>query len=161
MGNYSLKNIFLGIGIGLIAASMLNISMGSRELTVEEIKQEAQKHNLIVLTKEEIMDDKPSAPEPTTAPTVTPEPTKAAAPVITPSPTAAPTVQEGKVTITVKGGMSSDDVTDMLEASGLLKDRKAFKKRLGELNMDSKLKIGTFEISKGLSNDEIIRILTR
>lgn len=161
MGNYSLKNIFLGVGIGLIAASMLNISMGSRELTVEEIKQEAQKHNLIVLTKEEFMDDKSSAPEPTMAPTATPVPTKAAAPVITPSPTAAPKVQEGKVTVNVKSGMSSDDVTDMLEASGLLKDKKAFKKRLGELNMDSKLKVGTFEITKGLSNDEIIKILTR
>jgi len=154
MGSYNIKNIFLGIGIGLIAASMINISMGSRELTIEEIKQEAEKHNLIVLSKEEIM-------EPAVAPTATPEPTRAAEPVMTPSPTAAPKVQEGKVTITVKSGMSSDDITDMLEASGLLKDKKAFKKRLGDLNLDSKLKVGTFEIAKGTSNDEIIRILTR
>lgn len=146
MGNYSLKNIFLGVGIGLIIASMVNISMGSSELTVEEIKQEAQKHGLIVLSKEEIMADQPPADEP--------------APTATPSPAPPPAAQGEKITITVESGMSSEDITNLLDAAGLLKDRKAFIQRLGELGMDSRLRVGTFEIAKGTENDEIIRILT-
>jgi len=147
MGNYSLKNVLLGIGIGLIIASMANISTGGRELTVEEIKQEAQKHGLIVLSKEEIMADQPPEGEP-------PAPA-------TPSPTAPPAAQGEKITITVESGMSSEDITSLLDAAGLLKDRKAFTQRLGELGMDSRLRVGTFEIAKGTENDEIIRILTR
>lgn len=151
MGNYSLKNIFLGAGIGLIIASMANISMGSSELTVEEIKQEARKHGLIVLSKEEIMTDQPPADESA----------KTAEPAATPSPTAPPAAQGEKITITVESGMSSEAITDLLDAAGLLEDRKAFTQRLGELGMDGRLRVGTFEIAKGTENDEIIRILTR
>jgi len=56
MGNYNLKNIMLGLGIGLVLSSMINISAGSKELTLEEIKKEAQKHGLVVFSKEEIID---------------------------------------------------------------------------------------------------------
>lgn len=48
MGNYNLKNILLGVGIGLVFSSTMNISMGNRELTLEEVKNEARKHGLVV-----------------------------------------------------------------------------------------------------------------
>ena len=143
MGNYSLKNILLGIGIGLIIAAVLNISTGSREMTVEEIKKEAEKHNLIVLEKEEFMDRR--SPENVQPPT----------------PTAVPAASEDKVTISVKSGMNSEEIIDLLVEAGLLEDRKAFRNKLGELGVDSKLRVGDFEIQKDSSYDAIIKILTR
>lgn len=153
MGYYNLKNITLGIGIGLIFSSMVNINISSRELTVEEIKREAVKHNLTVLTNEEIYQT-PAAP--TITPTPTPTPTKT-----TPSPTLTPPAVAGKITVSVKSGMSSEGIADLLKGSGLIKDTKAFLKKLEEVRMDDKLKIGNFEIPKGSSYDDIIRILTK
>lgn len=173
MGNYNLKNIALGIGIGLVISSVINISFGNREMTVEEIKKEAAKHNLIILTKEEILNNQaPSAALPTTptptlsaAPTAVPTPTPTLSaeptPTPTPTPTQAPTTASGKVTVNVRSGMSSESIADLLKDAGLVKDTKAFLKRLGETGKDDKLKVGNFEIPKGSGYDDIIRILTR
>jgi hypothetical protein len=157
MGNYNLKNIMLGIGIGLIFSSMLNISMSSKEMTVEEIKKEAERYNLIVLTKEEIMNNPAPTEEPTTAPT----PTPTAVPTNSPSPTPKSVTSDKIIKITVESGMSSEDISNLLAEAGVLKDKKAFMKRLGELGVDSRLKIGSFEIPKGSGYDDIIKILTR
>jgi hypothetical protein len=167
MGNYSVKNIVLGIGIGLVFSSMINISISNKELTVDEIKMEAAKHNLIILTKEEILNSQPQGiiqePTPTLAPTPTPTPT----PSPTPTPEASsnapePTSAAGnKAKITVSSGMSSEAIAELLRDAGVLKDTKAFLKRLGEVGKENKLKIGTFEITKGAKYDDIINILTK
>lgn len=163
MGGYNLKNILLGIGIGLIIASMINISMGDKDMTVEQIRQEAAKHSLIVLTSEEIMSTRTPAENeaPAASPAATPAPTEAAKPAVTPGPTVKPAAPGEKVTVTVTSGMSSEDVSNLLLEAGLLKDKKAFMERLNELGMDSRLKVGTFEIVKGSQFDEIIRLLTK
>ncbi len=158
MGNFNLKNITLGIGIGLVVSSIINISIINRELTVEEIKKEAVKHNLIVLTKEEILNNQTPVPTeitptPTAAPIVTPT-------AINPSPTSMPSAA-GKITVNIKSGMSSEGIADLLKESGLIKDTKAFLKRLEEAGKDNRLKVGNFEIPKGSGYDDIIRILTR
>lgn len=169
MGNYNVKNIVLGIGIGLVVSSMINISISNRELTVEEIKMEAAKHNLIILTKEEILNSQPQGiiPEPTPELTPTPAPTAAPTPAPTPAgsteaPDADPPASTGnKAKITVVSGMSSEDIAELLKDAGIIKDTKAFLKRLGEVGKDDKLKIGTYEITKGAKYDEIINILTK
>ncbi len=153
MGNYSLKNITLGIGIGLVISSMINISAGSRELTVEEIKKEAGKHNLIVLAKEDILNSQ----TPTVAPDAAPAPAADALQDNTPEAQAG----SGKIMVKVEAGMLSEDVANLLKEKGLIKDTKAFQKRLGELGKDDKLQIGSFELPKGSSYDDIIKILTR
>lgn len=147
MGNYSLKNVTLGIGIGLVISSMINISMGSRELTVEEIKREAVKHNLIVLTTEDILS--------TQAPIDTPDITQSTAD----SPTAP--ADEGKITVDVESGMSSESIAELLKEKGVIKDAEDFLKRLGKLGKDDKLRLGSYEIPKNSSYDDIIKILTR
>lgn len=166
MGNYSLKNITLGIGIGLVLSSMVNISMGSKEPSIEEIKTEAAKHNLIVLTKEDILNTQTPADTPSPAPTAVPAPTpKAAATakpeVVSPSPAPKAKAAAGKVAVSIESGMVSENVADLLKEKGLIKDTKAFLKRLGELGRDNKLQIGDYEISKGLSYDDIIDVLTK
>lgn len=144
MGNYNLKNIMLGIGIGLVFSSIINISMGSNELTVEEIKKEAVKHNLIVLSNEEILSNQSSANDPS----------------VNPSPPPEPMVTKGKIAVTIKSGMSSESIADLLKESGLIKDTKDFLKKLGEVGMENVLKVGSFEIPENSSYDEIINILT-
>ncbi|MHB1392463.1 MAG: hypothetical protein ACYCYE_05155 [Clostridia bacterium] len=158
MGNFNLKNITLGIGIGLVFSSIININIINRELTVEEIKKEAVKHNLIVLTNDEVLNNQtPAAPTITQAPTTTPIPASTA---IIPSPT--PTLPAtGKTTVNVKSGMSSEGIADLLKESGVIKDTKAFLKRLEEAGKDEKLKVGSFDIPKGAGYDDIIRILTQ
>ncbi len=156
MGSYSLKNIILGIGIGLVFSSMININIINKELTIEEIKKEAVKHNLIVLTKEEILNNQTPG-----IPAITPAPTAAPTPTSVPTPTPTQPAAAGKIKVNVKSGMSSEGIADLLKGSGLIKDTKAFLKRLEEVDKDDKLKIGTFEIPKGSGYDDIIRILTR
>lgn len=156
MGNYSIKNITLGIGIGLVISSMINISIGSRELSPEEIKKQAVKHDLIVFTREEILNNQATE----AAPTPTPAAAPAKAPA--PSPTAsASNTPAGNITVEIKSGMSSESIAGLLKDKGAIADIKAFQKRLGELGKDDKLKIGSFEIPKGSSYDDIIKILTR
>ena len=151
MGNYSLKNITVGIGIGLVISSMINISMVNKELTVEEIKNEAAKHNLIVLAKEDILNNQ----TPSVTPIITPTPKT----IPTPTPTG--TAAAGKVTVNIKSGMSSESIAGLLKDSGLIIDTKAFLKVLGDANKEDKLKVGSFEIPKGSNYDDIINTLTR
>jgi hypothetical protein len=145
MGNYNLKNIMLGIGIGLVVSSMINISIGSKELTVEEIKKEAVKHNLIVLSKEEIINNQTSAEDPSLSPD-----TEIEQPVL-----------EEKIEVNIIADMSSESIADLLKEKGLISDTKAFLTRLKELDKEKVLKVGSFEIPKNSDFDEIIKILTR
>lgn len=145
MGNYNLKNIMLGIGIGLVVSSMINISIGSKELTVEEIKKEAVKHNLIVLSKEEIINNQTSAEDPSLSPD-----TEIEQPVL-----------EEKIEVNIIADMSSESIADLLKEKGLISDTKAFLTRLKELDKEKVLKVGSFEIPKNSDYDEIIKILTR
>ncbi|MDD4503545.1 MAG: hypothetical protein PHS15_01805 [Clostridiaceae bacterium] len=159
MGNYNLKNILLGIGIGLVFSSMINISIGSKELTVEEIKKEAVRHNLIVLSNEEILNNQSPADDPSPAPTTTNAAAKPAQ--TTPSPASETPVSEEKITVNIKSGMSSESIAELLKEKGLIKDTKAFLKRLGEVGKENILKVGSFEIPKNATHDEIISILTK
>lgn len=125
MGNYNLKNILLGVGIGLVFSSMMNISMGNQEMTLEEIKNEAQKHGLVVFS------------------------------------TADSFVNEDKIKIEIKSGMSSENIAELLRQKGIINDPEAFLDKLKEEDKETKLREGFYEISKGSGYDEIIRILTQ
>ncbi len=133
MGNYNLKNIMLGLGIGLVLSSMMNISMGNKELTLEEIKKEAQKHGLVVFSKEEIIDSRNQD-------------------------NAVPTEN---TTVEIKSGMSSESIAALLQQKGIIDDSGAFIDKLKESNKETKLKEGTYEIPKGSGYDEIISILAK
>lgn len=137
MGNYNIKNIMLGMGVGLIISSMVNISIGNAELSIEEIKKEAAKHDLIVFTKDDIFKKQTQNPIPESA------------------------ASEGKISISIESGMSSENVADLLKENGLIDDTRGFLLKLEEIGMDKKLKIGNYEIPKGLSNEEIINIIIK
>ncbi len=145
MSKYSLKNIILGIGIGFILAAMVNINAGKQPMTVEEIKKEAEKHQLIVLTKDQVIKNQQNNQE--KAPAVT--------------PTATPDTEGEKVTIRIESGATSESVAGMLKAAGLIEDAVAFVERLKELDKTGALKAGEFTVRKGMNRDELINALTQ
>ena len=158
MGKYNLKNIMLGIGIGLVIASMANINKERGQLTVGEIKREAEKHDLIVISIEDIIDkqktkESPSekAVTPTPAPTSDPEP----------APAQEQTIDPQKKVVSIESGMTSEQIADLLADKGLINEAKEFSKRVGELHVEHMLKVGNYEITKGMGIDEIIMILTK
>ena len=121
MGNYNLKNIVLGVGIGIVFSSMLNISMGNREMTLEEIRNEAMKHGLVVFSKEEIISSRNQENNNSLE----------------------------KITVEIKKGMSSENIADLLVQKGIIDESGAFLDRLKETNAETKLKEGIYEIPKG------------
>lgn len=145
MSKYSLKNIVLGIGIGFILAAIVNINANNRPMTVEEIKKEAEKHNLIILTKEQVINQQQAdqRKEPAAAPAAT------------------PATGGEKVTIRIESGATSERVANLLKDAGLVKDAKKFIGRLEELDKTSKLKVGEYTVRKGMSTDALIEILTQ
>lgn len=150
MTKYSIKNICLGIGIGLIIASAANISFVPRSLSLEEIKREAQKHNLIVVDAKDLIDKQPQAEVPQQPiEQNTEQPAQPKAPV-----------QQQSVVIEVKRGATSESVAKLLAANRLIDSEKVFSDRIYELNKATKLHIGSFEIPSGATVDEIINILT-
>lgn len=149
MSKYSLKNIVLGIGIGFILAAIVNINAGNRPMTVEEIKKEAEKHNLIILTKEQVINQQKTdqGKEPAATPAATPATT--------------PATNGEKITIRIESGATSERVANLLKDAGLVKDAQKFIERLEALDKTSRLKAGEFTVRKGMSMDELIETLTQ
>lgn len=150
MSKFNLKNIMLGIGIGLVISSMANINKDRGELTVEEIKREAEKHDLVVISIEDIIDKKEKKESPSV---------QAGEPK--PAPTQEQVTDSQKIDISIENGMTSEKIADLLAEKGLIKEAKEFSKRVGELGVEDRLKVGNYEITKGTGVDEIIKILTK
>lgn len=147
MSKYSLKNIVLGIGIGFVIASMANINADSRPMTVEEIKKEAGKHNLIILTAEQVINQQRTDQD--------------KEPAAAPTPTSAPSRGNETVTIRIESGATSEQAADLLRNAGLIDDTRRFIERLGALGKDRRLQMGEFTIRKDIGMEELIEILTR
>lgn len=65
-----------------------------------------------------------------------------------------------KATITVSGGMSSETISSLLEDAGLVDSASKFNSFLVQNGYDKKLETGSFDISGGLTYEEIAGILT-
>ncbi|OGO78441.1 MAG: hypothetical protein A2Y23_03695 [Clostridiales bacterium GWB2_37_7] len=141
MTKYSLKNICLGIGIGLILASMANISASPRSLTIDEIKREAAKYNLMIINAKDLINKQPEEDKKEQQSTLQTE------------------VQQA-VIITIKSGTSSEGIAELLVTNKLIESKDVFLKKLTELKKENKLQIGTFKIPSGSSIDGIIEIIT-
>jgi len=104
---------------------------------------------------------------PTEAPTVAPtaEPTAKPTAVPTAEPTAVPTPVveitppkevEGKITFTIKKGMISSDVAQLLKDSGIIKDADDFNQYIIKVGKDSFIRIGTYSFPKDITYEEIV-----
>ncbi|MFZ5352050.1 MAG: hypothetical protein ACOZCL_04890 [Bacillota bacterium] len=149
MSKYSLKNIFLGVGIGIVITSLININSGLRPLAIEELEREAEKHGLRLVKIADIEKNKPQEAAPTPTPTAVPTPKDKD-----------DTKNEVFIEINIKQGDTSHFVAETLQQKGLINNKNDFINRLDELNKANKLQVGSFKIKKGLDLDSIIDILT-
>jgi hypothetical protein len=70
---------------------------------------------------------------------------------------------DSKVTsyrFTIKAGMVTDEVTDLLMDIGLINDAESFKKELSDRNLNNRIQVGTFEFNEKPSLTELINKIT-
>jgi cell division protein YceG involved in septum cleavage len=132
MTKYSIKNICLGIGVGLVLSSILNISTTPKSLSIDEIRRAATKYNLIVMDAKELIQKQPVQNTPT----------------------------EQSIVIVVDSGISADGIAELLLSNNLIENKQLFLSRLNEQKKESKVQIGTFKIPIGATVDEIIEVIT-
>ncbi|MCR5755385.1 MAG: hypothetical protein K6G30_11330 [Acetatifactor sp.] len=68
--------------------------------------------------------------------------------------------EEEVVTITVKSGSGSESVSRSLADAGLVADAKAYDKFLCDNNYSKSIRVGTFQIQMGSTEEEIAKIIT-
>lgn len=71
--------------------------------------------------------------------------------------------QDGEYTtakITVVGGMGSEQVAELLEEAGIIKDVADFDSYLNKNGYSTRIEIGTFEVNSGMTYEEIATILS-
>lgn len=132
MTKYSIKNICLGIGVGLVFSSILNISTTPKGLTIDEIKREATKYNLIVMDAKDLIKKQPIQKTPA----------------------------EQSSVIVINSGITADGIAELLLNNNLIENKQLFLSRLNEQKKESKLQVGTFKIPIGAKVDEIIEVIT-
>lgn len=63
--------------------------------------------------------------------------------------------------IVIPQGASSERIADLLVAQGLIKDKAAFLERAHQMGVESKFRAGTFNLSLGLTPEELIHRLVK
>ncbi len=107
---------------------------------------------------EEPSSEEPSSEEPSSEEPISEEPS-IEAPSVEDGNTS---IQDGDlVSIVISRGDSSWSVSKDLEAAGLITDAKAYDEYLCGNGYDKSLHVGSYEIAKGLSNEEIAKIITK
>lgn len=65
------------------------------------------------------------------------------------------------IKVTIPAGSLPAEIGDILVSKGLVHDKNEFVEKAVELNMETKLKSGEFEIEKNSSLEEIIKVLAK
>ena len=175
------KYFVRGLGIGIIFGALIMLAAyltsGKGSLSDEEVMKRAQELGM-VKKSEYVLDSEVTSEETTTeavtteAPVATEKATEEAtteAPGTTERATEEATTEAAtteqtdaktKATITVSGGMSSETISSLLENAGLVDSASKFNSFLVQNGYDKKLETGSFDISGGMTYEEIARILT-
>ncbi|MFY0757569.1 hypothetical protein AB1K32_01650 [Metabacillus dongyingensis] len=69
--------------------------------------------------------------------------------------------QNEKYTLKIVEGMNTGDVSDILEQEGVIASAKDFNKFVINGNYHTKVRMGTFELTKGMSFSEIVNVLVK
>lgn len=62
--------------------------------------------------------------------------------------------------LTISNGMTSLDVSNLLEEIGIIQNSVEFNQYLGELNLQTRLQLGTYLLSSEMSYEEIAHMIT-
>ena len=149
--------------LGMVKKSeyVLDSEVTSEETTTEAVTTEApvttEKATEAATTEAPGTTEKATEAATTEAPGTTEKATEAAT---TEAATTEQTDAKTKATITVSGGMSSETISSLLENAGLVDSASKFNSFLVQNGYDKKLETGSFDISGGMTYEEIARILT-
>lgn len=184
---YFVRGLGIGIIFGALIMLAAYLTSGKGSLSDEEVMKRAQELGMVKkseyvldseVTSEEtiteaVTTEAPVATEkateeatteaPGTTERATEEATTEAATTEKATTEAATTEQmdaKTKATITVSGGMSSETISSLLENAGLVDSASKFNSFLVQNGYDKKLETGSFDISGGMTYEEIARILT-
>lgn len=177
MRNRKLRYYLRGLGIGiLVTAFILSVAKkNTEELTDAQIKERAlalgmvEGDSLVLsdLRKEE--ETQPSETLPTETETESEQTSEAESsePETTEPESMEPesmepesTQQTETITFTIASGTSSYTASRNLEAAGLIEDARAFDTYLCDSGYAKTLRVGTYEIVVGTSEEEIAKIIT-
>ncbi|MBZ4665489.1 hypothetical protein [Mahella sp.] len=139
-------SLVLGMGIGIFVTALLSIIWFDRQavdnaLSDQQIMEKAKALGMIDPTegsyKQSITVDEKAHEETETG----------------------SSSQESFVILTVNKGMTVSDVAGILRDSGVISDADAFINEVRKADLITRLQPGIFEIKKGSTTDEIIRLL--
>lgn len=140
---YDIKGIMLGIGIGLVLSSIVNININQKALNDDFIKAEASKRGFIILNPGELIDKEKTNESMKHNEKIENNEQK-----------------DEEIKIEVLKGYTPYDTAELLLNSGLILDKNEFINRIKEKNRERKIQYGVFIIKKGTSYDDIIDIIT-
>lgn len=184
---YFVRGLGIGIIFGALIMLAAYLTSGKGSLSDEEVMKRAQELGMV--KKSEYVLDSEVTSEETTTEAVTTEASVATEKATEEATTEAPGTTEKateeaateaattekatteaaiteqtdaktKATITVSGGMSSETISSLLENAGLVDSASKFNSFLVQNGYDKKLETGSFDISGGMTYEEIARILT-
>ncbi len=176
------KYLLRGIGIGLIIGCLVTYTAFR---TGDYIKSEGTVATAEASNKEKKTEAKTTEAKTTEAPSTETTTTEAKTTekvtteaktteattekVTTEAPTTeAPTTEEPtteapaskEISITVSAGMGSESVCSMLYEAGLISDENSYNLYLENNGYASNIRVGTFTFTKGMSEEEIAKVLT-
>lgn len=140
MGMYNLKNIILGFGLGLVLASLININVNSRDVTIDFIKSEALKKGLILIDPKDVINKNIDFTDVNS--------------------NNYGDKKDNVVEIIVEEGSDCHKVADVLFNNELIKDKKEFINYLYERKKTENIQYGIFFIKEGSNMEEIANIIT-
>lgn len=184
---YFVRGLGIGIIFGALIMLAAYLTSGKGSLSDEEVMKRAQELGMVkkseyvldsevtseettteaVTTEASVATEKATEEATTEAPGTTEKATEAATTeaattekATTEAATTEQTDAKTKATITVSGGMSSETISSLLENAGLVDSASKFNSFLVQNGYDKKLETGSFDISGGMTYEEIARILT-
>lgn len=164
------KYLLRGIGIGLIIGCLVtytafrtgNYTESNGTVATEDASRKKEVKTTEATTTEATTTEAPTTEAPTTEAPTTEAPTTEAptteAPTTEEPTTEAKTKEE--VSITVSAGMGSESVCSLLYEAGLISDEYSYNLYLENNGYASSIRVGTFTFTKGMSEEEIAKVLT-
>lgn len=145
MNNKSIRLLLIGVGIGLILSSSLNLIFQSnhqKKRTPEDIRSEARRLGMI--DPKEYFDKS------------VPDQDKTANQAEPKKDHKQPELSEEEIIITIKKGSTSEDVARLLKEHNLISSQNTFVSRIYARNASYKLQAGTYRFHKTMTMDEMI-----
>lgn len=143
---YDAKAIILGIGIGLVISSIININIVGKTLTDDFIKVEASKRGFVIMDPKDLIDkEKTEDQNNNLGESKEMKEEKA---------------ENEEIKVEFIKGYNSYEAAEALLDKGIIIDKDGFINRLKERGKTDKIQYGSFILKRNLSYDDIIDIIT-